>query len=78
MTTAVLIETKENQNALALRLLVEVAAEAAATTLLAVLRVGAVVALLVLDKVLGNAAHDGATDCSQDTVVGLVAGETAG
>lgn len=40
---------------------------------------GAMVPLLVLlHHVLGDAAHDRATDCTEEAVVGLVACETAG
>lgn len=35
-----------------------------------------VLVFLVLDEVLGNTAHDGTTDRSQNTVVCLVTGET--
>lgn len=80
MTTAILKEITDTQKLARsqARLLVEVTAEAAATVLAVGVGVGAVVALLVLDEILGNAAHDGATDCSQNTVVGLVASETTG
>jgi hypothetical protein len=33
---------------------------------------------LVLDEVFGDTAHDGTTDRSQNTVVSLVTGKTAG
>lgn len=40
---------------------------------------GALVTVLVLlDGIFGNATHDGSTDCSEEAVVGLVAGETTG
>lgn len=40
------------------------------------LTTGAGIALVLLDSVLSDAADDGSTDCSEDAVVGLVAGET--
>jgi hypothetical protein len=33
---------------------------------------------VLLDGIFGNATDDGSTDCSEKTVVGLVAGETTG
>lgn len=33
---------------------------------------------VLLDGILSNAAHDGTTDRSEESVVGLVAGETTG
>jgi DNA gyrase/topoisomerase IV subunit B len=39
---------------------------------------GATVALVLLDGILSDAADDGSTDCSEEAVVGLVAGEATG
>lgn len=39
---------------------------------------GASVALVLLDGILSDAADDGSTDCSEEAVVGLVAGEATG
>jgi len=50
-----------------------------ATVLAAMGRLGRVAAVAVLlDSVFGNAANDGSTDCSENAVVGLVAGESTG
>lgn len=37
-----------------------------------------VLVLVLLDSVFSDTAHDGTTDCSEETVVGLVTSETTG
>lgn len=39
---------------------------------------GAGVALVLLDSILGDAANDGSTDCSEEAVIRLVSSETTG
>ena len=70
---------QRKQNAQAENLFAEETAKRASRSTLATLVwVVVVLVFLVLDEVFGDAAHDGATDCSQNAVISLVAGETAG
>lgn len=45
-------------------------------TVLALRRLGRAGVAVLLDGIFGNATDDGSTDCSEEAVVGLVAGET--
>ena len=45
---------------------------------LALGRLGRAGVAVLLDGIFGNATNDGSTDCSEEAVVSLVAGETTG